>query len=255
MKRTFPSLLLVIAALIPQQGNAQDQDRVAIVYGVLRDDATRAPIPGGAVTLLTNSGRMVVTVLSDSTGRFRLVTKSADEYRLKGERIGYKTGESPPFRLEPGEVLPMDFWLSTRAVLLAPLEVKVSPRQWIDRNKSPGLAPFFERMQWHGRTGGTFLTRDIVRDWDNSTVSAMLMSTAGAKGDGNGGITLRQNCAPTYYLNGHPFRLEANETIDQFFKPSDLEAVEVYKGAATLPAEFGGTMGNCAVVLWTRRSS
>jgi hypothetical protein len=57
-----------------------------------------------------------------------------------------------------------------------------------------------------------------------------------------------------YYLNGHPFRLEAGETIDQFFRPSDLEAVEVYKGAASLPAEFGGTMGNCAVVIWTRRS-
>ena len=253
MRRTLPALLLlVLALLLPARGSAQD--RVAIVYGVLRDDATRAPIPGGAVTLVTNRGSQVVTVLSDSVGRFRLVTKSADEYRLRGERIGFKSGESPPFRLEPGEVLPMDFWLSTRAVLLAPLEVKVSPRQWIDRNKTPGLAPFFERMQWYGRTGGTFLTREVVREWDNSTLSSMLMSTAGAKGDGAGGLTLRQNCVPTYYLNGHQFRLEPGETIDQFFKPSDLEAVEVYKGAATLPAEFGGTLGTCAVVIWTRRS-
>ena len=61
MKHTFPFLLLAIAALVPQQGKAQDQDRVAIVYGVLRDDATRAPIPGGAVTLTTNSGRQIVT--------------------------------------------------------------------------------------------------------------------------------------------------------------------------------------------------
>ena len=230
------------------------QEHGAYVYGRLLDDATRAPIVGGSVSLVSANGNQVVSVVTDSLGRFRLAVKSSGEFRLKGERIGYQTGESPIFPLMPGDALPMDFWLSTRAVLLAPLEVKVSPRQWLDRRNSAAMAPFYERMQWFGRLGGVFITRDKVRDWDGSTISHMVAGLAGGHLDGRGNVLLRLNCSPAYYLNGHPFRLDAGESIDRFLAVSDLEAVEVYKGAATLPGEFGGSQGTCAVVLWTRRS-
>jgi hypothetical protein len=148
----------------------------------------------------------------------------------------------------------MDFWLSTRAVLLAPIEVKVSARQWFERNKSAAIAQFYERMSWYKNLGGVFLTPDRVREFDGSTISTMLTAAAGAMPDGNGGVTLRLSCSPMYYLNGAPLRLMDGETIDRMFSPADLEAVEVYKGASSLPGEFGGTQGRCAVVLWTRRS-
>jgi carboxypeptidase family protein len=238
--------------LFPSLAGAQE--RSAFVYGRLIDDATRGPIVAGSVSLVTQEGRSAASVLTDSLGRFRLAVAQAGKYRLKGERIGYKTGESPLFSLAVGEALPMDFWLSTRAVLLAPLEVKVTIREWFDRGKSVAMAQFFDRMKLYSALGGVFLTSEKVRNWDGSTLSAMLAATAGAHLNGQGGVMLRQGCTPTIYVNGQQFRLVPGEQLDQLFRPSDLEAVEVYKGAATLPGELGGTQGECAVVLWTRRT-
>ena len=40
------------------------------------------------------------------------------------------------------------------------------------------------------------------------------------------------------------------------FNPLDLEAVEVYRSAAELPIEYGGTNAACGVLLlWTRIGS
>jgi carboxypeptidase family protein len=250
---TPSSCTLLTLLLLPSLGSAQA--RSSFVYGRLIDDATRGPIAAGAVSLVIKDGTRVATAITDSIGQFRIIVKEPGEYRLSAERIGYKTGHSESFALGTGEALAMDFWLSTNAVLLAPIEVKVTARQWLDRNKSAGMAPFYERMQWYGKLGGVFLTRDQVREWDGNMVTSMLIATAGAQSDGRGAIALRLGCTPTYYLNGAPFRLDPNETIDQLFRPSDLEAVEVYKGASTLPGELGGTQGSCAVVLWTRRSN
>ncbi len=38
------------------------------------------------------------------------------------------------------------------------------------------------------------------------------------------------------------------------FYVNELDAIEVYRSAAELPSEFGGTVGECGViVLWSRR--
>jgi hypothetical protein len=249
--RLAKSVLNALPLLLPAFVAAQE--RPAFVYGRLLDDATRGPIAAGSVSLVTRDGKSAGSAITDSLGHFR-VAAPPGKYRLKAERIGYKTGESTEFGLSLGDVVPMDFWLSTRAVLLAPLEVRVTARQWIDRDKAASIAPFYERMKWYGKLGGVFLDREKVREWDGSSLTTMLGAAAGARSDGNGTVVLRQTCVPTIYLNGHPFRLEAGETIDRLFRPTDLEAVEVYKGAASLPGEFGGSQGTCALVLWTRRT-
>ena len=41
-----------------------------------------------------------------------------------------------------GESISFDFYLSTRAVLLAPIEVKASTRAWAERYVSAELLPF-----------------------------------------------------------------------------------------------------------------
>jgi hypothetical protein len=95
------------------------------------------------------------------------------------------------------------------------------------------------------------------------------------------------NCAPIIYLNGTPISETSRNTpsvvqvasatasgseettddvlvgtsgrepivIEDFVTVEMLEAVEIYRGASEVPAEFGGPDANCGViVLWTRRS-
>ena len=41
-------------------------------------------------------------------------------------------------------------------------------------------------------------------------------------------------------------------TLDDFVLASEITAMEVYRGAAEIPAEFGGAVGRCgAIVIWT----
>jgi len=44
------------------------------------------------------------------------------------------------------------------------------------------------------------------------------------------------------------------ESIDNFVSPSEIAGLEVYRSAAEVPAEFGGSVGQCgAIVIWTKR--
>jgi hypothetical protein len=134
-------MLLLLFEPLPAAAQARPQAPQTI-YGRLIDDATWQPIAQAAVHLVDASGRRVQTVLSDSAGRFRFAPFAEGEYTLRAERIGYRTGESKAFRVLAGESISFDFYLSTRAVLLAPIEVKASTRAWAERYVSAELLPF-----------------------------------------------------------------------------------------------------------------
>lgn len=230
-----------------------------LVAGRLLDERTRAPISAGAVHLLARDGRKLRTHITDSTGIFRFALKETGEFRLRAEHIGYETSESRNFRVLAGDTLAFDFSLSTSVVLLAPIEVTASARDWLDRYGSARLAPFNERRTFYEKLGtGSFFTRAALREWDGLSLTSLLGTIAGVRADGNGNVIMRgassggfRECPPQYYLNGAPFSVEGS--IDVMFRLADLEGVEVYRGAAQVPGEFGGSTAGCGVVvLWTR---
>ena len=46
---------------------------------------------------------------------------------------------------------------------------------------------------------------------------------------------------------------EPPESINDYVLPSEIAGIEVYRGAASLPAEFSGYDARCgAVVIWTK---
>jgi hypothetical protein len=66
-----------------------------------------------------------------------------------------------------------------------------------------------------------------------------------------------QPCVMMYYLNGMPFPLPGDASINQFVATDDLAAVEVYTGSSQIPPEFNSSLygSRCGVVaLWTRSS-
>lgn len=42
--------------------------------------------------------------------------------------------------------------------------------------------------------------------------------------------------------------------LDELVNPTEVATVEVYPSASEMPAEFGGSTGQCgSIVIWTRR--
>ena len=227
-----------------------------LIHGRLLDDETRAPIAAGAVDLVNAAGKKVGSSITDSYGLFRLVTPTPGTYRLRAERIGYKPAEGPDLKLILRDTIRLDFFLSTQAVLMSPLTVTGTARDWKDRYGQSNLDELYGRMR---RFGGGKLAEYVMRDSlamyerNHYTTSAIIAREGFREGHGcNGGIST--------YVNGAPYLAEGN-SIDDHFGPSILQAIEIYT-APQIPAEFsmplfqgGRTYGMpCKViVLWTRR--
>jgi hypothetical protein len=226
-----------------------------LIHGRLLDDDTRAPIPAGNIELVNSAGKRVASSITDSYGLF-LGTPNPGTYRLRGERLGYQSAEGPDLRLILHDTIRLDFFLSTKAVLMAPLTVTGSARDWKDRYGQSNLDELYSRMK---RFGGTRLADYVMRDSlamyekNHYTTSAIIAREGFRQGYGcNGGTST--------YVNGAPYLVEGN-SLDDHFDPRVLQAIEIYT-APQIPAEFsmplfqgGGTYGMpCKViVLWTRR--
>ncbi|HEX5726903.1 MAG TPA: hypothetical protein VFX98_15620, partial [Longimicrobiaceae bacterium] len=62
------------------------------------------------------------------------------------------------------------------------------------------------------------------------------------------------NCPPRLFLDGVP--ASTGGPIDEVIEPMNVEAIEVYRGAAEIPAQYGGSSSACGViVIWTRSGS
>ena len=74
------------AAALPAR--AQD------LRGVVRDSATRAPIPGAVVTLLDNAGSVGGRTITDARGEFRARLLGDGARRVRVVRLGFRPREA-----------------------------------------------------------------------------------------------------------------------------------------------------------------
>jgi hypothetical protein len=166
----------------------------------------------------------------------------------------------PPSTLAAGDPLSLIVRIAVDAVPLAPLEVVARPRLL---HPNIAISDFLERAR--RGMGGAFLMRaeieqrlprqvtDLIR-----TASSMIVID-----HARGGVVLnnRTQCAPSVWIDGRyrtggvsGSRGEAvfNEINSMHW--SEVEGIEVYSGAATVPAQFAGSRAACGVIaIWTRR--
>jgi hypothetical protein len=229
-----------------------------LIHGRLIDDETHATIPGGTVELYS-SGRRLLSTIADDHGLFRIVTPIPGNYVLRAERIGYKTADSPELKTMLGDTIRLDFYLSTKAVLLSPILVIGSARKWLDRYDQTALGDMFSRMKRYGTSrNGDFIRRDSLASYERAgmRLSDIIDKHFYRSPHGCGGGT-------DIYLNGGPY--QPSGPLDDYFSPAALEAIELFT-APTIPGEFanpslrpagdgfGYGMPCRVIVLWTRRS-
>ena len=231
--------------------------------GTVRDPDAR-PIAGVEIRAVQ------IQTLTDSLGRFVLRGLSGDSVRLELRRIGYQaltrtvSLRAPPVELElvmhPDAVVLPEIRTTARAA---------KPAKYLGTSKYDG---FFQRQ----KLGlGTFITREQIERMNAFHTYEILRGIPGINVSiGNGDPTDAEIRIPrcfggngrvTVWLDGkmqlpssspgrdpgHPGRdIDLAEHLARI-TPSNIEMVEVYRGASQIPGVFN--WDGCAVIaIWTR---
>jgi hypothetical protein len=271
MTRRFAALPALLAAALlfaPTAPAAQQGPIRPAGVGLRVVDSADGPIPGARVVAGSGAGGV-----SDESGWVRLPGVQPGRVLVLVTRIGYRPAE---FHLQ----VPLSGGLEVD-VELEPAPVAVQEVTAVARSENGSLAAAgFYRRRESGM--GTFLTREDIDRTRARRTSEIFRRVRGVRvvPAGNdtyrlqtvryglslsvrgsaGGVTrsdMRTGgagagsivCEMLVYLDGVLVQLAG---IDEVLMNS-LEAIEVYRGAGEIPAEFRVTNAACGVVaLWTR---
>ena len=207
------------------------------LIGRLIDRETGQPVATAAVSVV---GRPT-EASSDRRGFFRLTGVPAGQHELRVRRLGYA-----PLRhavdVTTGLTTELEIGLVREPVELEPLVVSTT------RSRRLEIKGFYERKHWGELLGlGTFFTAERIERRNPLRISHMIEELPSIRG---GLHNARVGCRMSVYLDN--IRIDA-PSLDRFVLPIEVAAVEVYRGAASLPAEFGGSDSRCGVVVvWTK---
>lgn len=253
------------------------------IRGRLLDVATNRPIPAGVLTLHGADSTVVVAVMSDADGNWRLNAPRPGLYYIAARRMGYRPWVSGAVQIDAGAELNSEFHLQALPVTLEPITAYAQMRRNLEDNG------FFERQRGNF---GHFLTPEAIERRQAARTTDLLTAIPGVQltvtGGGNVGpaqIMLRGGsmtggalCRPRVYVDGimyargdsRPVRVRDSEateqadldqrmdralSLDDIGHPSTIAAIEVYRSATQVPVQFGGTSVEtlCGViVVWTR---
>ncbi len=245
MQFTWRSLGALVLLLSPCAASGQ---RIA---GFVRDAATGEIIASALVQLVKADSTVAATTFTDVGGSFSfpIADAPAGGYIYAG-RLGYRTLRVT-FRELPLDLTHLTLDLERDPVQLAPIAATVPRSRELEQNG------FYNRRKLGF---GKFITRDMLEqqlqtatrvDEVLRTVPGILRVDA-VDNDAvvyvQGSANFNGPCPALIYLDGH------NEgKVLPRMSPTDVEAIEVYRGAAEVPAQYGGANSACGVILiWTR---
>ncbi|MGD2154570.1 MAG: carboxypeptidase regulatory-like domain-containing protein [Gemmatimonadales bacterium] len=231
----------------------------AVVLGRVLDDETGEPIETVEVRLVGAVESLVR--VTDGEGAFLFARVRPGTYEVVLEHLAYGT-HTDSIEVDKGELVSYEARLVMEPIELAPLTVTVERR-----SISPMHLGFYQRMSMD--MGGHFITREDIERRQPHQISQMIGEAPGTRVRCPLGRchvifaryehdTLRGPCRPAVYLDRiylGKWVLPEND-IDFMVPPIEVEAVEVYDGPGSLPADFGGSRAGCGVVvIWTRRGT
>lgn len=241
MRAVAASLLLLLPAVAHPQG------RGATLVGVVRDSAGR-PVNGVEVRL---KGVESLAITSE-IGGFRLQNLPMGPASVMVRRLGFAP-VAVDVVLRPGRIDSLVLSLTAAALTLPGMTVEEEG----DARSRRFLAGFWDRRN---RGFGHYITRAEIVARDPHDFTDIVRMTPGLRvtyRNGrqdvrfNRGGSVRGDCPPQYFVDGQ--RIENGRAEE--FSAQDIEAVELYNGASTMPAQFTPRMDaiTCgAIVIWTR---
>ena len=236
------------------------------VFGRIIDRDTDIPVEGAEVSLEEG----VAWALTNQMGRFVFRDVPAGEHVIQIEHLSYGTREYP-ITVVAGGGAQIDIALSKDPIELEPIVVTAQSAAWVRT-----MSGFFQRME---RGLGHFLTPEELAERRPSSLGDAIQSVPGVRlllrndpesqGRNRYMIVLQSAirmrgvqagpCAALVFIDGMQVGRRSGDPAPSDFDPSDiaggdLAAIEIYRGASELPAEFAGSESGCgAIVVWTKR--
>ena len=203
------------------------------------------------------------TVLTGRNGRFHLDSLSAGQHVLEVRLLGYLAIQRP-VEIEAGGTLDVQVVLMSAPIPLKAVEVQA------ERALLPAMRRFEERRA-HGN--GHYMNRQEIERLQPRVITDVLRRVPGVQIQPvNGpfganemvrmarttGVMGARTCPVLFYLNGTPFPVTGDFSINQYVAPEDVIAIEVYAGMSQIPPEFQANLLNarCGVIaIWTREGN
>ncbi|MDQ8162388.1 MAG: carboxypeptidase-like regulatory domain-containing protein [Gemmatimonadota bacterium] len=223
--------------------------QTATLRGRILDAVSGAPLRGATVAATTTGA----SAQTDSAGRYRLDGLKVGIHKFLVTATGYNRG-AVTLAFAAREVMERDLLLDPTGVVLADDSVAAQTLPTV-----PVTAPMsagrrfadFERRRLTGR--GQYLTRAQLEEGRFNSLQDAMRPLRGIRYSCAGSFCAVQmarapmGCSPEYIVD---------EREDNAFGPlvpvRDIQAVEVYTGAADVPGEFAGANAGCGViVIWT----
>lgn len=273
--------LAALASLLPVRAPAQ------LVRGHILEAESRKPVAGARVTLVRTDDTSGVVTTSADDGGFMVRARAAGVYRVDVTRLGYRPQRQGPFALAPDRVLELDVMMPVVPYTMDPVTVTAEVNTRFLQNVG-----FYDRKR---ADFGHFITRDQIESRRASRPTDLLVAIPGVailpdpRSPGRVRLQMRGThpgqggaCAPRVYVDGliiirgdsRPVGAggtakedeieraldgdprNPQPSLDDVVNPEQIEAIEVYRSASQVPAEFGGAsvFTRCGVVvIWTRR--
>jgi hypothetical protein len=216
---------------------------------------------------------------------FLAALPSGGTYWIEATNLGYATTRTRTFSVRQTDTLVIDILLSTQPLRIEPLIVRgyaSSPephfmkdmRQRMSRGLGKYLlredmlkrldTPFGDMIRETGFYVGTTKYGDPFLQTKRSSDSRYTGSLNDLP-DRDAQYLRLMGCMPLVYVDGIKWQLVSSgvrpipqwDLIESLFslKPSDIEAIELYRGAAEVPPIWSGSDSLCGVVaVWTRRA-
>lgn len=229
--------------------------RTGRIVGEVRDARTRRPVATAAVSV---AGRAQV-VESNQAGYFVLTGLPVGEHELSVRHIGY-VPLIHPVTVARGLTTEVAVDISAEAFEMEPIVATVI------RPRNLEIRGFYERRHWGELSGGgTFYTAEDIERRRPLRITHMIADVPGMRlrcnGSGIRGCKVEssrssaagfgtEGCELNVHLDG--IKMSSKE-LDELVLPAEIAGIEVYAGAAAVPAEFAGSDARCgAVVIWTK---
>ena len=256
-----PTLLATLAfGVSPAQGQT--------IVGRLMEVDTDQPIELGLIIMLTEDGDSVTSTITDTDGDFRISSRDPGNFILVAAAFGYRETRAGIFELGDGGEMDIEFRVVPQPM---PLEEMIVALDRPALQHSLIRNGFVRRLQ---RGLGRFITPvEIERSYATATaelfrgIPGLVVNRPGGGVFSHMGEQVQMRgptglCTPDIYLDGArvTYDIYGLMSLENLVPLDVVDAVEVYRRAAEVPIEYGGTQasdgrgGPCGVlVFWTKR--